>query len=204
MTIRSSRFWLLGLAGLVTAAFLYTVLTYLQVRTTASRDEAGPGDAIVILGAAQYNGRPSPVFQARLDHALDLFEAGYANVLVTTGGYGPDPNFSEAHVGAAYLAENGVDAAQIITEQDSGTTYDTVFAVTRLMQSNGWTTAVVVSDGFHLYRVVRIFEDNGLQALPSPAPGSVIEMSESSRAWYSLREVLLISAYRLGIAAGFG
>ncbi len=162
-------------------------------------DEAGAADAIVILGAAQYNGQPSPVFQARLDHALDLFDESHANVLVTTGSFGPDPNFSEAHVATQYLSENGVDPSQIVTEQGSGTTYDTVLAVVRLMESNGWGTALVVSDGFHLYRVGQIFEDNELRALVSPAPGSLIETSSTSRAWYSFREVLLITAYRLGI-----
>ncbi len=176
----------------------YAAVTYLQVRGVASTDQAGPADAIVVLGAAQYNGRPSPVFRARLDHALDLFEAGYASIIVTTGSFGPDPNFSEAHVAAEYLSEGGVDLSQIITEQGSGSTYDTVFAVVRLMQSNGWMRALIVSDGFHLYRVRQIFEDNAVGALVSPAPGSLIETSRTSRAWYSFREVLLITAYRLG------
>jgi uncharacterized SAM-binding protein YcdF (DUF218 family) len=202
MTSTRRRKWILvlGFAFLVVAA--YGTSTYLQVRAAATRDAAGPADLIVVLGAAQYNGRPSPVFQTRLDHALDLFNSGYANVIVTTGSYGPDPNFSEAHVGTEYLSGKGVDRAQIITEQGSGTTYDTVVAVTRLMRSNGWHTAVIVSDGFHLYRVARIFEDNQIAALGSPVPASLIETSRSTRAWYSLREVLLITAYRLGISAG--
>ncbi len=187
---------LVGLALLLIVA--YTTITYLQVRGVAATDEAGPADAIVVLGAAQYNGRPSPVFRARLDHALKLFEEGHANVIVTTGGFGPDPNFSEAHVATEYLSEHGVDSSQIVTEQASGTTYDTVLAVVRLMQSNGWITALIVSDGFHLYRVRQIFEDNAVQTLASPAPDSLIEMSRTSRAWYSLREVLLITVYRLG------
>ena len=177
----------------------YLTLTYVQVRGVASTDEAGPADAIVVLGAAQYNGRPSPVFQARLDHVLALFQAGHASVIVTTGSYGPDPNFSEAHVATEYLSERDVDPSQIVTEQGGGTTYDTVMAVVRSMKSNGWGTALVVSDGFHLYRVRRIFEENGLRALVSPAPGSLIEVSPTNRAWYSLREVLLITANRLGI-----
>ncbi len=180
----------------------YTALTYLQVRGVASTDEAGPADAIVVLGAAQYNGRPSPVFRARLDHALKLFEEGHANVIVTTGSFGPDPNFSEAHVATEYLSESGVDPSQIITEQGSGTTYDTVLAVVRLMQSNGWRTALIVSDGFHLHRVSEIFEDNGVGTRVSPAPDSLIETSRSGRAWYSFREVLLITAYRVGKFVG--
>ncbi len=189
-----------GLALILTVA--YTALTYRQVRGVAAIDEAGPADAIVVLGAAQYNGQPSPVFRARLDHALNLFDEGHANIIVTTGSFGPDPNFSEAHVATEYLSEHGVDLSQIVTEQGSGTTYDTVLAVVRLMQSNGWRTALIVSDGFHLYRVSQIFEDNAVRTRVSPAPDSLIEKSRTSRAWYSLREVLLITAYRVGRVVG--
>lgn len=196
------RVWLSSLSAALLLISAYGTVTYFQVRGAATDDAAGPADVIVVLGAAQYNGRPSPVFRARLDHALDLFNRGYANVIVTTGSYGPDPNFSEAHVGTEYLSEEGVDPAQIVTEQGGDTTYDTVVAVIRLMRSNGWRRAVVVSDGFHLYRVSRILEDNELEALGSPVPASPIEMSGTTRAWYSIREVLLITAYRLGIPAG--
>ncbi len=189
-----------GLALILTVA--YTALTYRQVRGVAAIDEAGPADAIVVLGAAQYNGQPSPVFRARLDHALNLFDEGHANIIVTTGSFGPDPNFSEAHVATEYLSEHGVDLSQIVTEQGSGTTYDTVLAVVRLMQSNGWRTALIVSDDFHLYRVSQIFEDNAVRTRVSPAPDSLIEKSRTSRAWYSLREVLLITAYRVGRVVG--
>ena len=190
----------LGIA--IVFVIVYSAFTYRQVRIVAASDEAGPADAIVVLGAAQYNGRPSPVFRARLDHALKLFEEGHANIIVTTGSFGPDPNFSEAHVATEYLSESGVDSSQIVTEQGSGTTYDTVLAVVRLMQSNGWRTALIVSDGFHLYRVSEIFEDNAVQTRVSPAPDSLIETSPTSRMWYSLREVLLITAYRLGRVVG--
>lgn len=193
--LRLAGFVLLG-AGVLLAG--YTAYMYSRIRDRAEVDEASPADAIIVLGAAQYNGRPSPVLKARLDHALDLFERGLANIVITTGSFGPDPNFSEAHVGARYLADKGVDASQIITEQGGGTTYDTVEAAARHMRSQGWRRAVVVSDGFHLYRLKQLFEDAGIQALASPALASPIEASPANRAWYTLREVLLISAYRLG------
>ena len=106
--------------------------------------------------------------------------------------------FSEAHVGTGYLSDKGVDPSQIITEQGSGTTYDTVEAAARLMHSNGWTRALIVSDGFHLYRVKRIFGDSQIEALASPVPNSPLEITLASRVWYSLREVLLLTTYRLG------
>lgn len=187
---------LLSAAGM--ALLLYTGLTFRSIRETAVRDEAADVDVIIVLGAAQYNGRPSPVLEARLDHALALFEQGYANVVITTGGYGPDPNYSEAHVGAQYLIERGIDPSQIVIQQGSGTTLDTVIAAARHMDANRWCCAIAVSDGFHLYRVKEIFMDNGIQVLGSPAPGSRIEVSAASRVWFSLREVAVLSAYRVG------
>ena len=149
------------------------------------------------LRAAQYNGRPSPVLKARLDHVVDLYGKGYAQSIITTGSYGPDPNYSEAHVSTQYLIQNGIDPAHIITEQGSGTTRDSIRAAAAHMQSRGWKTAVVVSDGFHLFRLHQIFEDEGIVPYTSPAPDSPIEVAASQRFWYSLREVLLISAYQL-------
>lgn len=183
---------------LLTAAMMgYSGYVYRQIRDCAAHDEAAPADVIVVLGAAQYNGRPSPVLKARLDHAYDLFHNGYAKAIITTGGYGPDPNFSEAHVGTQYLEQHGVDPAAILTEQGSGTTADSIEAVANVMQAKGWKSALVVSDGFHLYRLKRMLKDKGLQALTSPAPKSPIELAASQRFFYSLREVLLVSAYRI-------
>jgi uncharacterized SAM-binding protein YcdF (DUF218 family) len=175
----------------------YGIRLYQQIRDSAVRDEAQQADAIVVLGAAQYNGRPSPVLKARLDHAYSLYNRGYAGAIITTGGYGPDPNFSEAHVGTQYLVNKGVDPATIVTEQGSGTTQDSIRAAVVLMQAKGWKTALVVSDGFHLFRLKRMFEDNGVRAYTSPAPASPIELAASQRFWHSLREVLLFSVYQL-------
>jgi uncharacterized SAM-binding protein YcdF (DUF218 family) len=186
---------LLILAFLISLT-LYWAYLYRQIRESAVRDEAQRADAIVILGAAQYNGRPSPVLKARLDHALALYQKGYATAIITTGGFGPDPNFSEAHVGTQYLMKRGIDAAQIITEQGSGSTYDSIDAAAGLIQAKGWKSALVVSDGFHLYRLKRMFEDRGILAYTSPAPGSPIEIASSQRFWHSIREVILFSAYR--------
>jgi uncharacterized SAM-binding protein YcdF (DUF218 family) len=182
---------LLGVLG------AYWSYLYRQVRDCAARDEARSADAIVILGAAQYNGHPSPVFKARLDHALELFENGYSQSIITTGGFGPDPNFSEAHVGTQYLIQKGVRPAMIITEQGSGSTSDSIQAVSGLIKGKGWKSALVVSDGFHLFRVKKMFEDNGIETFTSPAPNSPIELAASKRVLYSLREVILFSAYRI-------
>ena len=183
--------------ALIAAGTLYGWVLYRNIRNLAVEDHAHAADAIVILGAAQYNGRPSPVLKARLDHALELYNKGYVHAVITTGGYGPDPNFSEAHVSAKYLEQQGVDAENIITEQGSGTTRDSIRAAVALLQSNGWTSTLVVSDGFHMYRVKRMFEDAGIEVYTSPAPDSPIENAPTKRYWYTMREVLLFCVYRV-------
>jgi uncharacterized SAM-binding protein YcdF (DUF218 family) len=185
----------LGIVALITISVYFTYL-YRQVRDLASRDDAHPAEAIVVLGAAQYNGRPSPVLKARLDHALVLYKQGLAEAIITTGSYGQDPNFSEAEVGRKYLVQRGVPITNILTEQGSGTTYDSIQAASGLLKAKGWRTALVVSDGFHLFRVKQMFADNGVVAYTSPAPNSPIEVGASQRFWHSLREVVLFSAYR--------
>ncbi len=186
---------LVGVIALI-ALSIYWAYLYRQIRDYAVRDEAQPADAIVVLGAAQYNGRPSPVLKARLDHAYDLYKKGFAKAIITTGSYGPDPNFSEAEVGRKYLVQRGVEVTNIVTEQGSGTTYDSIQAASELLKAKGWKTALVVSDGFHLFRVKNMFADNGIVAYTSPAPNSPIEVAASQRFWHSLREVVLFSAYR--------
>jgi uncharacterized SAM-binding protein YcdF (DUF218 family) len=186
---------LLVIGGLA-AISIYGVYLYGEIRDAAVRDEAQAADAIVVLGAAQYNGRPSPVLKARLDHAYELFQKGYARAIITTGSYGPDPNFSEAQVSTKYLEQRGVDAGNIVTEQGSGTTYDSIRAASNLIHQKGWKSVLAVSDGFHLFRVKKMLADNGIIAYASPAPNSPIEIESSQRFWYTLREVVLFSVYR--------
>jgi uncharacterized SAM-binding protein YcdF (DUF218 family) len=188
-------FWIV--LGVIAVGALYGWALYRDIRNLAIEDHAHAADAIVILGAAQYNGRPSPVLKARLDHALELYNRGYVHAVITTGGYGPDPNFSEAHVSTEYLMQQGVDAESIITEQGSGTTRDSIRAAVALLQSKGWNSALVVSDGFHMFRVKRMFEDAGVEAYTSPAPDSPIENAPTKRYWYTMREVLLFCVYRV-------
>ena len=182
--------------AIVLILVLYWTYLYREIRSWVIRDEAQKAEAIVVLGAAQYNGRPSPVLKARLDHAYELYQQGFAPAIITTGGYGPDPNFSEAQVSTRYLVQRGVDMSNIITEQGSGTTYDSIQAASELLKAKGWTTALVVSDGCHLYRAKRMFYDNGITTYTSPAPNSPIEVESTQRFWHSLREVMLFSAYR--------
>src|SRR6266566_2993920 len=190
------RKFAVGTFALVVLAFGWAAMV-VAVALVATRDEARTADAIVVLGAAQYNGRPSPVLKARLDHAYELFKNGYAPAIITTGSYGPDPNFSEAQVSTKYLVQRGIDPAKIVTEQGSGTTYDSIRAASNLIHQKGWKSALVVSDGFHLFRVKKMLADNGILAFTSPAPNSPIEVQASQRFWYSVREVVLFAGYRV-------
>jgi len=193
---------LIGILAVI-AISVYGIYLYRQIRDSAARDEVQAADAIVVLGAAQYNGRPSPVLKARLDHAYELYKEGYSHAIITTGSYGPDPNFAEAQVSTKYLVQHGIDIANIVTEQGSGTTYDSIRAASNLIHAKGWKSVLVVSDGFHLFRVKKMFADNGILAYTSPAPNSPIEGAASQRFWYTVREVVLFFVYRwMGLSFG--
>ena len=172
---------------------------YLAIRRQAARDEARPAEAIVVFGAAQYNGVPSPVLQARLDHAFDLEEQGLAPLVITTGGPGGDRHFTEADVGRDYLIQKGMAEAMILGENRGETTLQSVAAVANMLRSQHKRTCLVVSDGFHLYRIKRMFSTQGITAYGCPAPGSPIEADPFLRTMHSLREVAVTSLWYLGV-----
>ncbi|HEV2349884.1 MAG TPA: YdcF family protein [Terriglobia bacterium] len=171
---------------------------YRAIRQQAARDEARPADAIVVFGAAEYNGEPSPVLKARLDHAFDLEERGLAPVVITTGGKGGEPIYSEAGVSRDYLVQKGVAKEKILVDDRSESTYESVQAVASLLRQLHGKTCVAVSDGFHLYRVKVFFRAVGVTAFGSPAPGSPIESAPFDRRLYSWREALSTSLWYLG------
>lgn len=171
---------------------------YDAIRRQASNDEARPADAIVVFGAAEYSGTPSPVFKARLDHAFDLEERGLAPLVITTGGSGGDPHFTEAGVGRDYLVQQGVAEARILSETHGETTFESVQAVTRLLLQHNARTCIAVSDGFHLYRVKLLLASEGIAAYGSPAPDSPIEADPFLRTMHSLREMLISTLWYLG------
>lgn len=193
------RHWiLLILLAFFSGLVLWEVSLYRAIRHQAHEDAARRAGAIVVFGAAEYDGRPSPVFQARLDHAVDLEEQGLAPLVITTGGNGGDPHYTEGGVGRDYLIQQGVDAGKILADTHSDTTYQSVKAVSRMLKASGKSTCVAVSDGFHLYRVKMLFSSFGITAYPSPDPASPIESEPFERAIYSLRELVIINLYHLG------
>ena len=187
-------------ALLAIGAFLtIEVLLYRGIRRQAMLDEAARADAIVIFGAAQYDGQPSPVFKARLDHAFDLEEKGLAPLVITTGAGGGDPRFTEAGVGRDYLIQQGLAADKILIDPVSRTTYQSVGAVARLLRERRDRSCIAVSDGFHLYRIKLMLAARGLTAYTSPAPESPIESDPLKRTVHSLREVLSTTSWYLHI-----
>jgi uncharacterized SAM-binding protein YcdF (DUF218 family) len=171
---------------------------YLAIREQAARDEAMPADALVIFGAAEYNGAPSPVLKARLDHAFNLEERGLAPLVITTGGSGGDPQYTEAGVGRDYLIQQGVAEAKILVDIRSLTTYESVKAVTLLLRQRQKHTCIAVSDGFHLYRIKLMFRSLGITAYASPAPDSPIEADSYLRTLHSLREMVIATLWYVG------
>jgi uncharacterized SAM-binding protein YcdF (DUF218 family) len=162
-----------GLALIALAA--YVVVTFVQVWQVSRRDDARRAQAIVVFGAAQYNGTPSPVLRARLDHAIALFRQGYADVVVVTGGrVGNDPSGTEASVSAKYLAEHGVPDSAVLREVRGRTSWQSLASAAAFLKQRGIRRVILVSDGFHALRVRAMAKELGLTAYTSPSRASPI------------------------------
>lgn len=157
------------------AVVLAASVTSVRIWQQGTQDERRRADAIVVLGAAQYNGRPSPVFAARLEHAVALWDAGIASTLIVTGGKIPGDRTTEAAVARAYAVEMGVPAASILGEDEGRNTLSSMRAVAALMHDHGLRSAVLVSDPTHMLRVLRIADDLGIEAFGSPTTTSPIQ-----------------------------
>lgn len=194
LILRAVFFGLLALA-LVAAAWCRWV--YVQIEKYAKLDQAAPSDAISVFGAAEYDGRPSPVFRARLDHALDLYHRGIAPLIITLGGEGGD-QYSEGSVGRDYLVGKGVPEQDIIAETHSRNTEESARRVAVIARANGLRRLVIVSDGTHLFRIHAICEAEGLNVLTSPRP--VLQVEGGSGDFDRIaHEVLSYTAWRVGV-----
>jgi uncharacterized SAM-binding protein YcdF (DUF218 family) len=186
--------WIFGSVALGIVSLLLVITA--QVMHQGSLDQSRPVDAIVVFGAAEYVGHPSPVFRARLDHAQELFERGLAPLIITTGGAGKDPKFSEGQVGRDYLAKHGVPDVNLIAETQAGDTEQSANRVAVIMEANELKTALLVSDAYHLYRAKRMMEREGITVYTSPRPES-IPKTVGGRWLAALREAVSYSLYRL-------
>jgi uncharacterized SAM-binding protein YcdF (DUF218 family) len=161
------------------------------------RDEQRPADAIVVMGAAQYDGRPSPLFAARLEHAVELFHAGIAQRLIVTGGKADGDRTTEAATARAYAIAHGVPAAAILGEDASRTTLESIRAVGEVLRDHGLKDAVFVSDRPHMLRVLRMAADEGITAWGSPTATSPIEHDPPGQIDATLHELGALVQYFL-------
>jgi uncharacterized SAM-binding protein YcdF (DUF218 family) len=167
-------FVLLVFFGALAGAALWCYWVYAQIEAYANLDQAAPADAIGVLGAAEYDGRPSPVYRARLDHALELYHRGIAPLIITLGGPGGDA-YTEGSVGEEYLISKGVPEENIIAETESRNTEESARRIAVIARVNGLHRLVIVSDGTHLFRIHAICAADGLDVLTSPRSRPSVE-----------------------------
>jgi uncharacterized SAM-binding protein YcdF (DUF218 family) len=195
------RRWLLWLEALALAALAaFLTLTAIDIVHEGSLQEPHTADAIVVFGAAEYAGRPSPVLRARLDHAFDLFSQGIAPVVITTGGAASDPKFSEGGVGRDYLEHRGIPERSLIAETQGSDTAQSAVRVAVIMRANGLHSCVAVSDAYHVFRIKRLLEHEGVGPVyvaprPDSRPHGAVQ-----RIYAVMREASSYLLWKLGMS----
>jgi uncharacterized SAM-binding protein YcdF (DUF218 family) len=169
-----------------------------QIERQSTEDEVQSADVIMVLGAAEYRGKPSPVLQARLNHALLLYLKDYAPYILTSGGAGGDARFTEGEVGRDYLVQHGVPSEDILVEPKGSSTAQSVSAAAEIMRSMDLHSCIVVSDGYHIYRVKRLLQAQGIQVYGSPRPADSGK-SRSPSHWQYIRQALAFVLWQAGI-----
>ena len=195
---RRRRVWRWVLLALLLGVLAWTVNVCSWIHYYATADEAQPADAIAVFGAAEYDGRPSPVLRARLMHALALYREKLAPMMITLGGGEAGESHSEGGVGEDFLLAHGVPEPDIIAETRSRDTRQSAEQLAAIAKKNGLHSILVVSDGTHLFRIHALCERNGLRCYTSPRPESA-SLTRSARMHRLLHEVLSYTAWRLGI-----
>ncbi|MGZ4789816.1 MAG: YdcF family protein [Terriglobales bacterium] len=189
----------LTLVALLAIAFvLASIVVATKIQSASAGDRLRKADAIVVFGAAEYSGRPSPVLKARLDHALELFDGGLAPVVITTGGAGLDPVFSEGGVGREYLTKHGIPDVNLIGETQSSDTAESATRVSNIMFTNHLHSALVVSDAYHIFRIKQMMATKGIEAFGAPRPDSLPKTAWGRFLGVS-REVLSYWAWKLHV-----
>ncbi len=186
----------IGLLSILLLAYLFYVAK--QIARESTVDEAHPSDVIVVLGAAEYRGKPSPVLRARLNHALLLYLRGLAPYILTTGGAGGDPVYTEGEVGRAYLTEHGVPSEAILVEPEGSTTAQSLQGAAQIMHRMNLHSCIVVSDGYHIYRVKRLLEWQHIQVYGSPRPPAG-SLSRMQLRWLYFRQAVGFFLWQMGV-----
>lgn len=185
----------LRVGGLVVIGLvIYLGVTFLQVWNASNQTAEEQTQAIIVLGAAQYDGRPSPVLSARLDHAVELYEAGVANTIVVTGGKQDGDRFTEAAASYQHLRDAEIPESAILREEQGLNTWEQLAAATRVLRARDMQNAVLVSDDYHAYRLDRIAQELGLQAQVSPVDP---KLSTRGRVKAMTRETVAVAVGRV-------
>jgi uncharacterized SAM-binding protein YcdF (DUF218 family) len=195
------RQWLLWpVAMAAAAAVIWLAAICVGIVGQASLQELSSADAIVVFGAAEYSGRPSPVYRARLDHAFELFQRGIAPVVITTGGAAADPRFNEGGVGHDYLMHRGIPDSNLIAETQGSDTAQSAERIGVIMRTNHMHSCMAVSDAYHVFRIRKLLEHQGIQVYVSPRSDSRPH-SPWQRAEAVLREAVSYLVWRLHLPA---
>jgi uncharacterized SAM-binding protein YcdF (DUF218 family) len=194
--VRPLPLFFLAVAG---ALILFLGITGSRIVRAAAEVPSRKADVIIIFGAAQYAGRPSPVYRARLDHGLELYVKGWAPIIITTGGAGQDPEFSEGGVGRDYLSHRGVPEQALIAETQGSDTAQSAERIANIMRANGMHTCIAVSDAYHVFRIRALLEREGVDVELAPRPES-----RPLSIWERFRTVMREAMSYLAWKAGMG
>jgi len=190
--------WGFRVLGIAIAAALVWVMTIARsIRRQSTVDEARQADVILVLGAAEYRGKPSPVLEARLNHALYLYRQGLAPRILTTGGSGGDPTFTEGEVARAYLSKHDIPSEAIMVESQGSSTVESIAGAAEIMRRMDLKSAIVVSDGYHIYRVKKILQAAGMSVYGSPRPAT--PKDDWGAQWTYFRQAVAYGLWRIGI-----
>jgi uncharacterized SAM-binding protein YcdF (DUF218 family) len=183
-------------AAAVLAFLLLVTSTALAIWWNARQDSRPSSDAIVVLGSAQYNGVPSSIFEARLEHAIALYEDGVAPTIVTVGGKATGDQFTEAEAGRDYLSNSGIPADALLAVPEGVDTLESMRVVSAAFGEHGWSSAVLVTDPWHAMRAERMAEDAGMTAESSPTRQGPAVQTRATQFRYILRETAAYLLYR--------
>ncbi|MQA11994.1 MAG: YdcF family protein [Pseudonocardiaceae bacterium] len=183
--------------GVVLIAVLVVGGTGIRVWQVARLDDRSHADVVVVLGAAQYAGRPSPYLEARLAHAKNLYDEGVAPRIITSGGQGTGDTYTEADAGARWLLEQGMPQNRVVAVAEGRSTLGTLRAVSAVASARGWTSAVIVSDPWHSLRARTMADNVGLDAWSSPTRSGPAVWTRETQASYIFRETGALLYYRL-------
>jgi uncharacterized SAM-binding protein YcdF (DUF218 family) len=181
----------------VTFVLGYLIALSVRIGNQSTREEAQPADVIMVMGAAEYRGHPSPVLKLRLDHAVHLYQQHLAPYIMTTGGAGGDASFTEGGVGRSYLIDRGVPAEAIVVEAAGESTVYSVSAASEILRRMGLRSCIIVSDGYHIFRVKKILEQDGFTVFGSPRePG---ETTPAKQWWQYFRQAVGYGLWKIGV-----